>query len=368
MKNKNKRLLAALLGVTLASTPAVASASVPETAMEETVQDNNAQLARTQADYAKLFEDYREIDCNLDVNYVEALLEIEEFIETTYNVYFEDELSMAFTVDSVLKLRHAGENEFGFAKMVNDWKALDLNDSVAVKNFLELYGPYLADLHAHNYFTLVTLASNIQNQMAYYVKQDVENSDFIRNQYAFGEKSFNGGKIAPDLSQVELFYNDNESNYDVTVNIVGSQNAGDGLADIQNTYFSILREVSAFENLMVNGIVTDNTATVESFGVRAYTLNDGQQVYEIVHNDRINELIRNSIQVSRKFNPAEAYQEQLLSGEIDGVTVTMAGYGHYFDPAEVKDVYNAETNTHECGLTEVFELPQIVLDRPLTMK
>ncbi len=381
-KDNGRKIAACILLGAMVTSGIQAQAAIPDTEMVETAHDDEAQLARTRADWKKLFNAYTKVDCNLDTDYVEALLEIEEYIEANYFL----ETSIAITVDDIIALRGEGINGISFAKMIEDYSNLDKSDSQAVAEFLALYGPYLADLHAHNYFTIVTLTSVIQDSIAYYTKQAVENSDQVRARYGFdtmqygqtyvdnGEEKVRYAEINPDLSSVTLHYTADNALYDVNVDIVDSTDPvlGGGRTDYQNAYVQLLRELKSLYDLMNNGTYTEGTATYESFGVRGYTVTlTQQQVDDIIHNKRINDIIRNALKVIRRLNPAEAYEARLAAGEVTGVEVTEAGYGYYFDgltDIKMTETYDEATNTYKVGMTLVFEVPQIELDRTLTLK
>ena len=121
MNAKVKKMIsAATLAAMLASGPA-AHAYVDPAAIE--IGGEGEELARTQADWRKLVAEFRAIDCNFEDDYVQTMLEIEDFIERTYSVYFNDELPDTFKMDDIIAYRRASVDQFGFKKMVADWKA-----------------------------------------------------------------------------------------------------------------------------------------------------------------------------------------------------------------------------------------------------
>ena len=355
MNGKIKKMIsAATLAAMLASGPA-AQAYVDPAAIEIGVEGE--ELARTQADWKKLLTEYRAIDCNFEDEFVEAMLEIEDFIETTYPVYFSEELPNTFKMDDIIAYRRASVDQFGFRMMVADWNALDKNNEQAVVEFLEKYGKYLVDIHAHNYFILINIISAIRNDLAWYVKQDVENSDFIRNEFGFDTKEFQGGTLADDLTHVGLNYTDGANTYDIDVNVTAPNDAnetiGDGFVDIQTVYGNCLREVKGLEKLMNTGEYSDNFYGGYCFATYPDGVVNGEQVYQIDHNADVRHLVEEGIRVIKTFNPAVTYNELLEQG----YNVTPLGYGHWFIPAENNYTYDEATHTYRLNYNETFECP-----------
>jgi len=387
LKKLKKTLLAASLVAVMATNSTVVSAAIPKTSIEHNVDDEKDEKARTSADWKKIKEAYKSYDCNLDTDSIEALLEIEDFIEKNYGVYYDDELSKNFTVDDVISYRstyyfdadgNEVEKPFSYNKLIAAYAKLDMKDDKAVADFLKEYGKYLADLHAHNYFTLITILSAIRNDVSWYVKQDVENSDWDAlaenvkdaEAYRFSADEFVDGIISSDLRKVYLTYKNKEVEIDITAPNDENEMVGDGWADIASVHEKVLLETFRLSQFFLKTLGSEEAKTflgASSFTVNGTTVDankETDQAYSIEHNEEINKLIEEGLRVVKTLSPATTYNVDELNKS--GVDVTALGYGHWFvgDPI-FNYVYDETTDTYKISLNETFECPTLTYEEVL---
>ncbi len=414
LKKLKETLLAVSLVAVMATNSTVVSAAIPEKSIEHNVDDEKDEKARTSADWKKIKEAYKSYDCNLDTDSIEALLEIEDFIEKNYGVYYDDELSKNFTVDDVISYRSpyyidANGNEvkmpFSYNKLISAYDKLDMKDDKAVAAFLKQYGKYLADLHAHNYFTIITTLSAIRNDLSWYVRQDVENSD-ISDLYGYTlkevqkttdaagnlievyESKSTGGELSSDLTTLTIHYPEVEVTVDITAPNDGSpiivfpendvpdterdgRLYGDGFIDIQTVHTNLLIEAFNLEKYFEGTLKNENIesflgySTFKTNGTTVDANNETDQVYSIEHNEKINELIREGLRVVKTLSPDTTYDAEELY-EL-GVDVTALGYGHWITEEPVKSTTTLDKNGQPVkkdlvSIVETFECPTLTIE------
>ena len=372
LKRLKKTLLAAGMATVMATTPMAVSASIPEAKIEHNVEDEKDVIARTNSDWEKLKKAYAAYDCNLDTESIEALLEIEEYIEANYSVYYNDALSANFTVDDVIAYRNDQNTEFNFAALKADYAKLNKEDDKAVAAFLEKYGKYLADLHAHNYFTIITILATIRNDVAWYVKQDVQNSDWAAltngsveaEAYRFSDEEYKGGKLSSDLTTLELDYKNKEVVVNITAPNDEYETVGDGFTDIQTVYLDVLKEANYLGKYFTGNLKEEDKKYFlgnDTFATNGTTVDakaEIDQVYGIKHNNDINALIREGLRVVKTLTPATTYDYEELYAL--GVDVTALGYGHWFVGNPIFNyTYDEKTKMYHINLDETFECPTL---------
>ena len=190
-KKVKKTLAAGVLATSLLANSANVSAYVPREEIDTTVEDDSTVIARTSADWKKLLEKYSSYDCNLDVKPIYDVVEIAEFIRDNYEFetgYSLDTLSRNVIVDEVISYRNPSNPEFSYEEIINAYYALNKDNHEEVLAFLNKYGVYLTDLDAHIEYLLITIMSVIRNDIAWYTKQDIENSDFLADYNFIGRQ------------------------------------------------------------------------------------------------------------------------------------------------------------------------------------
>ena len=384
MNKKIKKTLAAgVLATSLLANGATVQANVPTEKVDTTVEDDNTILARTSADWKKILEEYSKFDfnpdqdCNLLTQPIYDVVEVSEFIRDNYEYYTGESIetiSHNIIVDDVISYRNELNTTFSYKEIIDAYKALDLDDEQAVIAFLKKYGQYLPDLNAHIEYSLITIMTAIRKDFAWYVRQDIENSDFIKEAgYDFlGKRNnglYQGGEIAVDLSNVKFFYDDT----DVVVNLTAPndeyETVGDGFVDIQNTYYNVLREVNYLGEYH-NGILEEADKeyflaedTYETSGKTIDETYDLQETYEVYSNQEVNNLVRDGLRIVETFTPATVYRFEELYNQ--GIDVTALGYGHWFVPNPdgqmISSTYDEASNKEIVNLTETFEKPTLSL-------
>ena len=384
MNKKIKKTLAAgVLATSLLANGATVQANVPTEKVDTTVEDDNTILARTSADWKKILEEYSKFDfnpdqdCNLLTQPIYDVVEVSEFIRDNYEYYTGESIetiSHNIIVDDVISYRNELNTTFSYKEIIDAYKALDLDDEQAVIAFLKKYGQYLPDLNAHIEYSLITIMTAIRKDFAWYVRQDIENSDFIKEAgYDFlGKRNnglYQGGEIAVDLSNVKFFYDDT----DVVVNLTAPndeyETIGDGFVDIQNTYYNVLREVNYLGEYH-NGILEEADKeyflaedTYETSGKTIDETYDLQETYEVYSNQVVNNLVRDGLRIVETFTPATVYRFEELYNQ--GIDVTALGYGHWFVPNPdgrmISSTYDEASNKEIVNLTETFEKPTLSL-------
>lgn len=368
-KKVKKTLAAGVLATSLLANSANVSAYVPREEIDTTVEDENTVIARTSADWKKLLEKYSSYDCNLDVKPIYDVVEIAEFIRDNYEFetgYSLDTLSQNEIVDEVISYRNPSNPEFSYEEIIIAWNNLNLEDHDAVLAFLNKYAVYLPDLNAHIEYLLITIMSVIRNDLAWYTRQDIENSDFLA-EYNFAGREYLNGELAADLSNITFHYADADVNIDLTAPNDEYETVGDGFEDIQSVYFDILNEVTYLGKYM-NGVLTPEEEpyflandTYETSGKTQDVTYGEQETYEVLSNQEVNDLVREGLRLVETLSPATTYDYEALYAE--GVDVTALGYGHWFvnNPSgQMIDSYNDGTK-EVINLTETFEKPTLSL-------
>ncbi len=392
-----KALLTALLSGTMTA-EALLTGAVPVHAQPVATQSeagkeeeskkviDEATIKRMADDWKKIMDNYATYECNLPVEDIEALIEVEEYIENNYNLYFDDTLSNNFTVDEVLAYRNETNQEFSYREIIEAKKELDENDDKAVAEFLKKYGKRLAAIHANNYFTIYTINAAFMRDVAWYVKQDVEDTKWDEllainpEVYDFKWQEYYKGTVKEDLSVVTLEYHGKDGiNRNVTVDITAPNDdqelIGEGFGYIQTTYFPLNREGLYLGNFM-NGCLAEEDEDYflgyNTFAPTGTTTNRRgviKQVYSIEHNDDINAIIKEGIRVEKTLSPWTT-----VASNIDGLNentpdeygITEYGFGHTFRPFKdgelLKWTYDEATKTYYIKLRETFEMPTLNYD------
>ena len=375
-----KALLTALLGGTMAAvqfTGAVTAYAQPVTTQSEAGKEEDskneesknkgskkgydeATIARMAADWEKLTKEYTTYECNLPVEDIRTLLEVEKFIEDNY----KGTLSNDYTADEVLAYRNELNQEFSYSEVIKAYRALDKTDDKAVADFLAKYGKRLAVIHAHLYYTLYTMSSAILRDLVYYVKQDVENT------YGFNPDEFWKADIEKDLTKIYLYYKDENGKVkkiiiDITAPSNELEQYGAGFVDIQRVWMAITAEAlyhghfmngkleeSEIEGYLAHDSLNPNGTTTNSAGKT-------EQVYDISHDEEVYNLLKEGLRVEETLDPATT-----ILNNVDGVTeenigdydVTSHGYGHYF-VTDLKHYYDEVNQMDVYEVSETIVLP-----------
>ena len=387
-----KALLTALLGGTMAAVQltgaipvnAQTAATTSEAGKEEDSKNKDskkvldqATIERMKEDYKKIQEVYTTYDCNLPVKEIETLLEIEDYFEKNS----KESISNDFTVDEVLAFRNELKDEIKEA-----YNELDKTNDKAVADFLAKYGKYLAEIHAHNYFTIYTLCAAINRDLAWYVIQDVENTKWNEllaktavdpEAYDFKHEEYKDGILERDLSILTLNYQEEDGTkrivrVDLTAPNDDQESVGDGFADIQSVYFQLYQE-SLYLAEYMNGRLPeeekDSFLGYNTFAATGTTTNnqgETEEVYSIDHNDNINDLIARGIRLEKHLSPWTTMADiidGLDENDPDKYELTEYGFGHTFVPNENGELfsykYDENTDTYYIQLLETFERPSL---------
>ncbi len=369
IKKIKKMLTAAGLATVMATTPMAVQASIPETKVEHNVEDEKDVIARTTADWEKLKGAYAIYDCNPDVYGYQLLLEIEEYIENNYNIYFDDQLSNNFIVDDVIAFRNNTNPNFSINTLIEEYKALDKTDDVAVRAFLEKYGSYLADLHAHNYLLIIEQTGAYRNEIAWYMLQAHINSDWASivgpevdpEAYRFTWEEYKNGKLSADMSTLELNFENKKVTTNLTIANEAGEVVGDGYSYLVEGYNATLKEATLLGEYFHGTLTKEEEPEFlghVSFKTNGTTVKENgevAQVYSIVHNDDINELLRGNVYRLTTMSPATIVDADAAYAK--GIDVTALGIGYYF--TDFQYTYDEATKTYIINDAATIEVPSI---------
>ena len=293
-------------------------------------------------------------------------------------------LSYDFTVDEVLAFRNELKEE-----IIEAYKELDKTDDKAVAEFKKIYGKYIAELHAHNYFTLYTICAAINRDLAWYVIQDVENTEWNElladttvdpEAYDFKHEEYKDGILERDLSILTLKYQEKDGTkrivrVDLTAPNDDQESVGDGFAYIQSVYFQLFQECFYLVKYMGGNLKEEEKDcflgynTFAATGTTTNNQGETEEVYSIAHNDYINDLIARGIRLEKHFSPWTTMADiidDLDENVPEKYGITAYGVGHTFVPDENGDLfsytYDENTDTYYIQLLETFEVPSLNYD------
>lgn len=369
-KNVKKTLAAGVLATSLLANNANVSAYVPQEKINTTVEDDNTVIERTSKDWQKILADYtpynefNKNECNLDVQAIYDIVSVAEFITENYEYYVGEPIaSYNVTVDDVISYKRPTNTVFNYDEVVKAYINLNKEDDKAVYEFLVKYGKYLPEINAHIRGLIVTLVGGFRNNLAWYVKQDIQNTGEFKDSRVT-EENYIDGELASDISVVKLHYPGLTVAVDITAPNEGDDLVGDGYAELASVHEDLLKEYNYFAHYM-KGILTPEEALdyigADSFTTSGTTIdaqNEVQETYQALSDQELYDLVRRGLATFLTISPATTYDYVTLY-DLDW-DVTALGYGHWFIMNEDGTYYTIsydENGNEVYTFVETFERP-----------